>query len=67
MPIVHIYMFEGRTDDQKSEMVKGVTKAISSAAGHTRLIDDHRHTRHQAVRLGPGRRDGVRRLSAIQS
>ena len=33
MPIVHIYMFEGRTDDQKSEMVKGVTKAISSAAG----------------------------------
>ncbi len=33
MPIVHIYMFEGRTDDQKSAMVKGVTKAISDAAG----------------------------------
>jgi len=26
-------MFEGRTDDQKSAIVKGVTKAISEAAG----------------------------------
>lgn len=33
MPVVHIYMFEGRTDDQKSAMAKGVTKAISEAAG----------------------------------
>lgn len=33
MPVVHIYMFEGRTDEQKSDMAKGVTKAISKAAG----------------------------------
>ncbi len=33
MPVVHIYMFEGRTDDQKSAMAQGVTKAISEAAG----------------------------------
>ena len=33
MPVVHIYMFEGRTDDQKSAMAKGVTQAISEAAG----------------------------------
>lgn len=33
MPVVHIHMFEGRTDDQKSAIVKGVTKAISEAAG----------------------------------
>ena len=32
MPIVHIYMFEGRTLEQKSAMVKGVTKAISETA-----------------------------------
>lgn len=32
MPVVHIHMFEGRTDDQKSAIVKGVTKAISEAA-----------------------------------
>ncbi len=33
MPVVHIYMFEGRTDEQKSAMAKGVTKAISESAG----------------------------------
>ncbi len=32
MPVVHVYMFEGRTDEQKSEMAKGITKAISDAA-----------------------------------
>ena len=33
MPVVHIHMCEGRTDEQKSAIVKGVTKAISEAAG----------------------------------
>ena len=32
MPVVHVYMYEGRTDEQKSEMAKGITKAISSVA-----------------------------------
>ena len=32
MPIVHIYMWEGRSDDQKSAIAKGVTKALSDAA-----------------------------------
>ena len=33
MPVVHIHMFEGRTDGQKSAIVKGVTKTISKVAG----------------------------------
>ncbi len=32
MPTVHIYMFEGRTQEQKRKLVQGVTKAISAAA-----------------------------------
>ena len=33
MPVVHIHMWEGRTDDQKSAIAKGVTQALTDAAG----------------------------------
>ncbi|MYA60638.1 MAG: 4-oxalocrotonate tautomerase [Chloroflexi bacterium] len=33
MPVVHIHMFEGRTDEQKSAVVKGVTEVLADAAG----------------------------------
>jgi 4-oxalocrotonate tautomerase len=32
MPVVHIHMFEGRTEGQKSAIVKGVTKVLSEVA-----------------------------------
>lgn len=33
MPVVHIHMFEGRTVEQKSAIVKGVTEVLTDAAG----------------------------------
>ncbi len=32
MPVVHIYMFDGRTQEQKNDIAKGVTEAISKTA-----------------------------------
>ena len=32
MPIVHIELLEGRTDEQKKEMVKEVTEVIAKTA-----------------------------------
>ncbi|MGX7029889.1 2-hydroxymuconate tautomerase [Vagococcus zengguangii] len=33
MPIVHIELLEGRTDEQKKSMVQEVTEAISKTSG----------------------------------
>ena len=32
MPLVHVYLYEGRNEDQKSEIAMAVTKAISESA-----------------------------------
>jgi 4-oxalocrotonate tautomerase len=36
MPIVHIELLEGRTQEQKNEMVKEVTEAIVKTTGANR-------------------------------
>ena len=33
MPVVHVYMFEGRTVEQKRKIVAGITQAIDEGAG----------------------------------
>ena len=33
MPLVHLYMYEGRDEDQKAKIALAVTKAISETAG----------------------------------
>jgi 4-oxalocrotonate tautomerase len=35
MPVVTIAMFDGRTMDQKRELVKGVTEVVSRVTGNT--------------------------------
>ncbi|WNF91067.1 2-hydroxymuconate tautomerase [Vagococcus fluvialis] len=36
MPIIHIELLEGRTQEQKNEMVKEVTEAIVKTTGASR-------------------------------
>ena len=52
MPVVHIHMFEGRTDEQKSAVVKGVTEVLTNAARSPRRRDHGSHPRNQEVKLG---------------
>lgn len=33
MPVVNVAMYAGRTDQQKSDLAKAITKAISETAG----------------------------------
>ena len=33
MPVVHVYMFEGRTVEQKRKIVSGITQAMVEGAG----------------------------------
>lgn len=33
MPLVHVYLYEGRDESQKAKIAKAVTKAISDTAG----------------------------------
>ena len=33
MPVVQVSLYEGRTPDQKRELAKAITKAISETAG----------------------------------
>jgi len=33
MPVVHVYMFEGRTVEQKRKIVAGITQAMIEGAG----------------------------------
>lgn len=33
MPVVHVYMFEGRTVEQKRKIVAGITRAMVEGAG----------------------------------
>lgn len=33
MPLVHVYLFEGRDEAQKAKIAMAVTKAISETAG----------------------------------
>lgn len=33
MPVVNIYMWSGRTDDQKRRIAKGITEVFESEAG----------------------------------
>ena len=33
MPLVHVYLYEGRNEDQKAKIAMAVTKAISESAG----------------------------------
>lgn len=33
MPLVHVYLLKGRTAEQKEEMVKRVTEAITETTG----------------------------------
>ena len=33
MPLVHVYLYEGRDESQKAKIAKAVTKAISETAG----------------------------------
>lgn len=33
MPVVHVYMFEGRTLEQKRKIVAGITQAMVEGAG----------------------------------
>ena len=33
MPVVNVAMYAGRTDQQKSDLAKAITKAISDTAG----------------------------------
>ena len=35
MPLVHVYLYEGRNEDQKADIALAVTKAISESAGVT--------------------------------
>ncbi|MHB8705700.1 MAG: 4-oxalocrotonate tautomerase [Coriobacteriia bacterium] len=49
MPIVHVHMYEGRTVEQKREMVKRVTEALVETVGakpesvHIVISDMARH------------------------
>lgn len=40
MPLVHVYMFEGRTVEQKKKIVAGITQAMVEGAG-TDAIEVH--------------------------
>ncbi len=33
MPLVHVYMFEGRTAEQKRKIIAGITQAMVDGAG----------------------------------
>lgn len=33
IPVVHVYMFEGRTAEQKRKIVAGITQAMVDGAG----------------------------------
>ncbi len=33
MPVIHMYLYEGRTDDQKRELAKAFTEAVEKVAG----------------------------------
>jgi 4-oxalocrotonate tautomerase len=33
MPVVHVYMFEGRSSEQKRKIVAGITQAMVEGAG----------------------------------
>ena len=33
MPVVHVYMWKGRTSEQKSKIAEGITKVFADAAG----------------------------------
>ncbi|MCX8007637.1 MAG: 4-oxalocrotonate tautomerase [Coriobacteriia bacterium] len=58
MPIVHIHMYEGRTVDQKRELVKRVTEAIVESVDakpesvHIVIHDMARHDYGDGGKLG---------------
>jgi 4-oxalocrotonate tautomerase len=58
MPIVHIHMFEGRSVDQKRELVRSVTDAIVNSVAtapenvHIVIHDMAKHDYGDAGKLG---------------
>ncbi len=41
MPVVHVYMFEERTVEQKRKIVAGITQAMVEGAGISRDSTQH--------------------------
>ena len=62
MPIIHVNMMEGRTDDQKETLIKNIAEAVMESIGapeeNIRVIINETEKRHWGIGTLPAHKAG---------